>query len=671
MKNQIQLKGLLFGLILLLSFSVNAQEKFIRLADNDYSHYQYMSAIANYKKGLTQLNGNDVERDRVMNRLAEMYGKTDDWKMALSYYKRLDKSGYCNKDLECRLNYAVALQYMGEDSLSLLEYNHYLDKVPGDSVALKMKNDLINLKINVYAEKYSVVNTKEINSNNDDFGLIYANRKEDEVLFTSNRKGTTGKDIDQWTSSGFSDLFKAGFSKDGKFSTPILADGNEIVNTRANEGVPFLSNNYSTLYYTRCERKPETKNENMGCVIMKAEKNGINWTKPESVLSNPESSIGQPTLSENELIMIYSGSDPNGVVGKDLWIVKRDSKRKPFGVPVNLGHTINTPGDELFPYLQNDTLLYFASNGHGGYGGLDIYKIILSSSGNYSSPENIGAPVNSNADDFAIVFNKKTDEGYFSSNRVGGKGGDDIYYFRRNELKFELSGHVIDISTRLPIEESDVLLINKQDTVIVKTNLEGYFELGNSMVKSGFDYNIFVSHQGYFTQKQNFSSNNIDNDKHWIFDFELVPIPESPIVLPQILYELDKWELLPQYQDSLRSLVNIMNDNPNIRIELISHTDASATDAYNDELSQKRAQTVVDFLVSQGVEVSRLEAKGYGKRHPRKMEYDYKSDDFLIPEGTILDEAFINTLKNTKWQEVVNQLNRRTEFSVISSTFRK
>jgi peptidoglycan-associated lipoprotein len=393
----------------------------------------------------------------------------------------------------------------------------------------------------------------------------------------------------------FSDIFRSVSTRAEKFSTPVNADAQGIVNTSANEGAPFLNADYSVLYFTRCEKKPENKDGTTWCLIMKAERSGSRWENPEAVLSDPERNIGHSTLSADELTMIYSGANEGGSGQKDLWMVKRNSKKDPFGPPVNLGPVINTPGDEMFPYLRFDSLLYFASDGHGGSGGLDIFLSFRDSSGAWSAPQNPGPPINSNKDDFAIVFKKCCEEGFFSSNRDGGRGGDDIYHFEEIKLKVEVP----------------------------------------------------------------------------VVDTVPVPIAAEPVVLPQILYELDKWDLQPQYQDSLLNFVVFLKDNPNLQIELRSHTDSRATDKYNDELSQKRAQTVVDFLISKGIEPGRLVAKGYGKRNPRKMETDFRSGDLFIPQNTILDESFISSLQKPEWIEIAHQLNRRTEFTIISTSYKK
>lgn len=664
-----KLNSVLFlAFVLFLIIPTQAQQKYIKTGDDAYRQYQFHTAAENYKKALSDFKETPTERDRITFQLSEIYFHTNDWKTALTYYKKLEKNGFCDRNPDCLQHYATTLQYLGEDSLAIVRFEKYLALVPGDSLINRKLQDLKKRRETPNPQKYTVENAASFNSNKDDFGLVFSNRKEDEVIFTSTRKGATGKDIDQWTSAYFSDLFKASISANGKVTGPVLADNQGIVNTVANEGVPFMNNNYSTLYCTRCEQKVEKKSGNIWCYIIESKRNGTRWMKPEVVYSDPDGNTGHATLTSDELLMIFAGSNEKGLGKKDLWMTSRVSKNKPFGPGVNLGSLINTAGDELFPMLRDDTTLYFASEGHGGYGGLDIFKSTRKANGEWSVPENMGSPINSNSDDFAIVFRKGVEAGYFSSNRAGGKGGDDLWSFKRIELKLGLSGNITDAVTHFTLANFSVYLIDANDTLLLTSDAQGHYKYDKLQIRENREYSLIAAHPGYFTQKLGFSTINIESDKEWILDFEMVPIPESPIVLPQILYDLDQWVLLPQYQDSLRSLVTILNDNPEISIELRSHTDARATDQYNDELSQKRAQTVVDFLISQGIAPSRLQAKGYGKRSPRRMDRDYKMNGLLISKGTILNEAYVASLKKTEWQEIVHQLNRRTEFSVISSS---
>lgn len=670
MTKKISLAAFLILVCLFACSGLRAQEKYVRLGDEAYNQYQYLTAIENYQKALTQLSGNADDRDRITLRLAEIYSRTDNWKMASSYYKRLIGNGFADKNPRCFYDYAIAQQYLGNDSLSLAYYQRYLDSVPSDSLALKRKKDLETLKTISGKVKYEVTNARVFNSQDDDFSLIYANKKENEIIFTTNRKGSTGKDVDQWTSSLFSDLFKSTGGKAEKFSVPVNADDKGIVNTGANEGAPYFDKDYSTLYFTRCERKPENKDGSMWCTIMRAQRSGAHWIKPEVVLSDPIRNIGHPALTSDELTLIFSGSADEGSGQKDLFMARRKSWREPFGSPVNLGPVINTAGDELFPYLRNDSLLYFASDGHGGYGGLDIWHSFLMPSGDWSAPVNLGAPINSNADDFSIVFRRCCEEGYFSSNRSDGRGGDDIYHFARISFRISLSGHVTDRNTGKPLPASSVFLISETDSLISDADAQGYYHFPDSLIAENHDYQVLASHPDYLSGKQVLNTGRSDEDRDLVIDFSLEAIPAAPIVLPQILYELDKWDLQPQYQDSLKNFIVLLKDNPNLQIELRSHTDSRATDKYNDELSQKRAQTVVDYLISNGIEPARLVAKGYGKRYPRKLERDFRVGDFFIPEGTVLDEPYVDSLGKPEWQEEAHQLNRRTEFSVISSNYK-
>jgi peptidoglycan-associated lipoprotein len=381
--------------------------------------------------------------------------------------------------------------------------------------------------------------------------------------------------------------------------------------------------------------------------------------------------VGHPTLTKNELTMIYSGSQTGGSGSKDLWMVKRESIHRPFLKAVNLGNTINTGGDELFPFLLNDTTLYFASDGLGGFGGLDLYVSRQDKSGKWSVPENLGAPFNSNRDDFAIVFNYNQQKGYFCSNRDGSLGGDDIYSFKKMKYQYAITGKIRDAATLLPLPKQRILLINEADTFKVISDIEGRFIIGEDDLKEDADYTILVKRDNYFTKKIPVSTSGVKKDYTWIVNVDLATIPETPVLLPEIRYDLDKWDLLPQYQDSLLMLVKTLEDNPKLQIELRAHTDARATNKYNEELSQKRAQAVVDFLIQKGIDSERLIPRGYGKTSPRVMEKDFTSGILTIPKGTILNEDYLDSIKKSDQKEIVHQLNRRTEFFVLSKNYQK
>jgi peptidoglycan-associated lipoprotein len=366
-----------------------------------------------------------------------------------------------------------------------------------------------------------------------------------------------------------------------------------------------------------------------------------------------------------------STNKKGGRGGKDLWVARRDSKDSEFGQPVILDADINSPGDEMFPWLFNDTTLYFSSNGYEGYGGMDIYKSIRRDKA-WGEPVNLLAPINSGYDDFGIIVTVPDEEGYFSSNRPGGLGGDDIYRFTRRTLLFSVSGLVKDKTTLMPLDSVKVVLSSdNSDKGIDFTDGKGHFGFDTSLVLEDRVYDLVFIKDNYFSVKETFSTIPYDDDHDFLVEIKLEQIPEKPIVLPDILYEYGKWDLTPQYQDSLIQLVELLKVNKNLIIELRSHTDSRGTDEYNQELSQKRAQTVVDFLVSRGIEPGRLVAKGYGEKIFRVLDKDLTRANYLFKAGTELNDKYINSLPTEEIKEAAFQLNRRTEFSVLSKDYKR
>jgi len=404
-----------------------------------------------------------------------------------------------------------------------------------------------------------------------------------------------------------------------------------------------------------------------------ARRTGRNWNDPEMVDIkgvDTMSTIGQPTISENELIIYFSSDRKGGMGGKDIWVAYRDSKSDGFRRPLNLGDVINTPGDEMFPFLRNDTTLYFASDGHGGMGGLDIFVSTIDTAGEWGVPQNMKYPMNSNLDDFGIAFHPTEAFGYLSSNRSGTRGDEDIWYFVQPSLEFTLSGTVKDDRTLLLVENASVKLVGSSGlSVSTITNQEGFYSFGKSQLEENTTYDIIVTKPNYFNTRGTITTVGVEFSKDFEKDFLLEPIPAEPVVLPEILYDLAKWDLKPQYQDSLQGLIQTLRDNPSLVIELAAHTDTRDTDERNDILSQRRAQSVVDYLIIRGIEPQRLVAKGYGEHVPRTLKKNIMREGFLFTEGTTLDDDLINSLATTREKEAAHQLNRRTEFRVLRKDY--
>jgi peptidoglycan-associated lipoprotein len=454
--------------------------------------------------------------------------------------------------------------------------------------------------------------------------------------------------------------------KKGKWSTPLPLT--EPINTEAEEGTPILSGDYNTMYFTRCnvsKRKP------MGCEIFKAERQGETWGKEESLgIATDSIVIAHPAISKDELTLYFvsdmdgSIKTPDGKNSKDLWMVSRTDAKSKWSDPVNLGKPINTPGDEVFPYVHADGTLYFSSNGHPGMGGLDIFKAKKTEAGQWEI-ENMKFPINSSSDDFGIIFENDRESGYFSSSRKG-KGDDDIYSFLLPPLKFSLIGSVRNEKTDEVIPEALVKSIGS-DGITLETNTgkDGSFRF---TLKPGTDYVFIAEKKGFLKGKERESTKGISQSTEFKTQIYLASV-EVPIELENIFFDLDKADLRPESMVSLDKLVETLNDNPTIVIELGSHTDYRATDEYNNDLSRRRAQSVVNYLIEKGINRDRLVAKGYGETTPKIVD---KKDNEAYPflsVGTKLSEPYITSLADEDQQEMANFLNRRTEFKVLREDY--
>jgi peptidoglycan-associated lipoprotein len=380
--------------------------------------------------------------------------------------------------------------------------------------------------------------------------------------------------------------------------------------------------------------------------------------------------IGHPTLSSDELKLFFASERKNGMGGKDIWVSERESTGDKFGRPRNLGDIINTAGDEFYPYMRNDSTLYFASNGHGGMGGLDIFVTTLDSLGEWTEPVNLKYPFNSIGNDYGITFHPTEERGFFISNRDAKNGlDDDIYYFIEPPVLFTLSGTIKNQNSLQFVEGADInVTASNGSKFTTKTSASGNFMFTNSQIKANETYILTINKKNYFAFTDTISTVGFETSQDFVKDYQITTIPDNPVVLPDILYDLARWELRPQFEDSLRGLIEMLQINPNITIELGSHTDSRDTHESNDVLSQKRAQSVCDYLVIRGIDPYRLRAKGYGERVPRTLQKEYRYNGFVIPSGTKLTEEYINKLPK-EVQEYAHQLNRRTEFKVISKDY--
>ena len=728
---------------------LTAQNKYSRAADAAYADQMFLLALQKYQKAYSKVKNNKAERDRISFRIAECYRMMNNTKKAEASYKRLvNNVKYVKDDPKILLYYADMLKVNGNYEEAIKQYQAYLAMVPNDPKAtLGVETCALAKEWIANPTKYGVKWEKLLNTKEDDFAASYADKKYGSILFTSDRNGAKGRDVDNWTGLGFSDLFLSRIDRKGDWSKPVLADEAGMINSKANDGVGQFNTRFSSYYFTRCYNDPKRKN---GCAIFKASRQGgTAWSEPEKIDLGGDSStiMGHPSVASDESIY-FSADLPGGYGGKDIWVAKKEKKGGKY-FKQNLGPDINTAGDELFPFIRNDSILYYASNGLPGMGGLDIFVTTYSKNGvppsyqwksttdtkalstlsgatssqwqgateeknslsnisgatsyqwqgatedknalstisgattqayqagavksgpGWSPPQNMRSPVNSAGDDFAIVFNgDESEQGLFTSNRAGGKGRDDIYSFVIPPVYFTLEGNITDDRTLQPVAGAKVSIVGTNGKALEdNTDDKGHYSFNKMQISANTTYDIFVTKKDYFNEKGRETTVGLEASKDLVRNFVLRPIPKKPVVLPDILYDLAKWDLKPQYRDSLQGLIETLDANETIVIELASHTDSRDSDERNDILSQKRAQSVVDYLISRGIDPERLVAKGYGERVPRSLNKDIIRENYTFKAGTVLNDSVINALAGTNVKEAAHQLNRRSEFSILRNDF--
>ncbi len=653
-------KSVVFLIIYLATaVTVYAQKGPTSAADAAFSKGDYYDAVPLYKKAFSK-ESNKAKKAEILFKTAESYRMANDFKNQESWYEKSIKGGY--KEPIAILRYADALKFNGKYDEAIVQYNAYKKEVPGDSRGEDgVKSAEQAQKWKEKPTRYRVDNLAPLNSKYNDFEIAYSNKDHRAVIFTSAREESMGKNPDGGTGEKFQDLYEATVDKKGKWSSPkpLL----EPINSTGNDGAATLDKKGNGMFFTRCDFE---KGKVGFCEIYYAKRKGQTWDVPQLIpLSADSSTVGQPNLSPDEQTLYFVSDMPGGQGGKDIWMSNYDKKSKSWGAPTNLGNKINTPEDDMFPYMSADNTLYFASKGHIGMGGFDIFKS-KKTGDTFDEPVNMKYPINTPADDFAFVIDDSNDKGFLSSNRDDGKGGDDIYSWTLPPLVFTVSGKVFDADTKANIEGVNIELFGSDgSSVPYKTDKTGVYKFD---LKPETSYRVSATMKDYLNKYLEVSTVGIEVSKDFVGDFNFaMKSTRKPIELPNILYDLGKWDLRPESKVALDGLVTTMNENPTIVVELGSHTDSRPIPMTNDTLSQRRAQSVVNYLIEKGIEPERLYAKGYGEKEPRTLNNDMGS----FKAGDILTDAFINNLKDKAKKEEAHQLNRRTEFKVLRNNYVK
>mgnify|MGYP000974595973 CR=1 FL=1 len=643
--------------IMAFVFSVSAQKNYLKDADVAYENHQYFNAIELYKQAYTKVKKADA-KSRILFRTGDAYHQINDLKGAETYYSKAIKAKY--PDPIAILNLADVLKAQQKYPEAIVEYNNYKKEMPSD---VRGENGVKSCELaqqwkdakNTPETRLKVENMALLNSKESDFSPAYSDKKYTTLIFTSTRQGATGS-IDITNGQNHSDLYEAKLDKNGKWSTPApLAT---TIVSKMNEASVSVSKKGDVMFMTRC---PEAKGKTLKCQLYVCKKQGPSWAEPEPLPFNIDSvAFAHPAINVTGDVLYFTSKLAGGYGGKDIWMSTYSKKDKAWGQPVNLGPSINTSGDEMYPYMaDDDKTLYFSSNYHLGMGGLDIFKAEKSTDGKFTkAPENLKSPMNSAGDDFGIIFEGKKIKGYFTSNREGGKGSDDIYSFVLPPLNFNLTGTVVSDENNEPVQNASIHLKGSNgDMFEFNTGADGKY---NFKLKENTSYEVTVA-TGKTTASKSFTLGFLANkdmgklttvdeneSKDFVKDFALTPV-KAEIRFPAVLYDLGKATLRPESKDSLNFLYQTLIDNPTIVIELQSHTDSRGSNTANQKLSEERAKSCVVYLSEEKkIPLARLTSKGWG-------------------EGKLLiKDAVINKAKTKEEKEALHQKNRRTVFRIIN-----
>lgn len=665
MKHLLSLTALLIFLSSTTLVSQNSSKKVkISKADKAFMMQNYHEAEKLYKEDYTKEKNRAKKAELIFLQAecARNIGTPIYLKKASAMYKRAIKAKYPHA--EVYLRYAQVLQKQKKFSEAVVQFEKYKELKSNDDRADKgIASCMFALDALQNPTRY-VLTSFPHNTNQEEYSPCYASKDYDELFFTSSRDGSLGKATDGFTGNSYTDIYWSKFDKKkNRWSKPTPFE--EPMNTSNHEATPTMNARGNELYFTRCIENSKVKPVPT-CEIYFSRKKGKSWISPV-LLPLPYdsvSSFAHPSLRGDGKVLYFSSDMKGGFGGKDIWYIKK-IKRDEWSEPINMGDKINTSGNELFPFIHNDGSLYFSSDGLVGMGGMDIFKAEFDSENNLRSVSNMKSPINSSNDDFGIIFEDEDEKGYLSSNRLGSKG-DDIYQFHLPKLNLTISGVITDIKSNQVVSGAKVEIVgsdgSKSETV---TDNSGRYLFGNDFVKENISYNITVSKEGYLSNNFSETTIGVKESVNLVQDIVL-EATQDEIVLPRIEYDYNSAKLRKESKDALDALILVLKKNPNVVIQLRSHTDSRAGDEFNLELSQRRAQICVDYMVDKGIKPKRLVAKGMGETDPFVMDV---KDGKLRP-GAVLSADFIeNKLKRNKDKEKAHQYNRRTDFLVVSNAF--
>ncbi|MDE6264788.1 MAG: OmpA family protein [Paramuribaculum sp.] len=626
------------------------------VADEQMERGEYFDAAATYRKIYNNLKkpSERTLRGEVAYKLGIAHSKLNQNARAAGAFRNALRYGYPDSLLYRHI--AKALHADGRYAEAAEAYRQYLMMSPDDEVAkIGLRGVTLAEEMRRNPTRYKVSNAKLFNSRRSDFAPALLG---DKIYLTTTNEKAIGSARSEVTGMKRADIWEVSKDEQGKWQRPEPVKGE--LSTEADEGIVSFSPDGRIMYLTRAKRRTDadTKVE-----IVTSSRIDASWSAARNfdLIEDTVHNYGHPSVDPSGQYIYFTSDRPGTYGGCDIWRMRLDAKSG--AVPENLGPAVNTTGREMFPYAYSDSIIYFSSDGLPGMGGLDIFKAVLTPSGVWKVT-NMGVPVNSAADDFGITFYPGREAGFFSSARGDARGYDHIYSFELPDLKISISGMVTDFEEE-PIAGARIRIVGRDGSnrrAVSRDDGTFSFDL-----ERGVSYIMQAGAKGYLNARQEFVTDTAEQDAEYEVNFMLASLT-VPNVVENIFYDYNKATLRPESTVALDSLAQILRDNPSITVEMSSHTDRVGSDAYNNRLSESRAKSVVDYLISAGIQPERLKWKGYGKSHPKKVTKRVARLYPQFKEGQILNEEFVNSLSEEE-RDVADQINRRTEFKVTSTDF--
>ncbi len=648
----------------------------VKKGDKFYALGEYYDAANQYKKAYSQTPPKQrALRGKRALKMAECYRRVNYTQKAIAAYNNAVR--YKQEDSLTHLYLGQQLMKNGSYKEAAKAFQTFLDSA--GNYAFSDSRDYVQLarrglrsaqQAPAWKQEgsaYTVKRENFFNSRRAEYSPMLAGEENNQLFFTSTRNQAKGDELSGITGTKNGDIFMSQKDDKGKWQRPEVIDSE--LNSEFDEGACSFTPDGRTMYLTVCKTDPQYPRY---AVIATSNRSDAAWSKATELKLTHDtlSAYAHPAISPDGEWLYFTSNMPGGMGGYDIWRVRLTTSGV-AGVE-NLGAPINTPGDEMFPTFRPNGDLYFSSDGHEGMGGLDIYIAKpaenhdnISENSQLYELEHPGYPLNSQGDDFGMTFEGLKNQGFFSSNRGDGKGWDHIYSFYNPEIIQTVTGWVYE-QDGYELPAGQVYMVGNDGTNL-KLSVKGDGSF-TQQIKPGVDYVFLGTCKGFLNHQEQLRVEPSTESEDYVLQFPLANIM-APVLIDNIFYDFDKATLRPESKTALDDLVKLLNENPNITIELSAHTDYKGSAEYNKRLSQRRAESVVNYLIENGIATDRLTPVGYGKENPKKIRRKVAEKYPFLKENDVLTEEFIKTLENEEQQEECNQLNRRTEFKVLRTTY--